>query len=67
MPWLESGGSSLLTLSLAAERAVGRVDAVEAGLTLAHLARVGQTDRRALADVAVGAAPAEEALARRHV
>ena len=42
-------------------------DTPEAGLALSDLTSVGQTDRRAKADVAVGAAPTEVALARRYV
>ena len=58
---------ALLTLSSPAEGAALGVDAREAVLALAHGARVGQADGGAAADVAVGAAPAEEALARGHV
>ena len=57
----------VLTRSAPAQGAAGRVDAAQAAAALAHLARVGQTGGRAVTDVAVGAAPAEEALARGHV
>ena len=59
--------AALGLLSAPAQGAAGRVDAREAVLALAHLARVGQADGRPAADVAVGAAPAEEALAGGHV
>ena len=56
-----------LTLSGAAEGAALGVDAGQAVLADPHGARVGQADGRRVADVAVGAAPAEEVLTRRHV
>lgn len=50
-----------------AESAAGRVRADQVADADAHFARVGQTLGRALADVAVGAARAEEALAAGHI
>jgi len=60
---LETAITGCLLQAAFAERAVLGVETGQLGRTLAHLAGVGQALGRPLADVAVGAAAAEEALA----
>jgi len=67
VPWTVLAGAASRLLSAAAEGAVDGVDARETGVTLAHLARVGQADGVAAADVTVGAAVAVETQTRRDV
>ena len=61
------GPRGKLTFSSFAECSVCRVDAGQTVLALADLARVRQTDRRAVPDIAVCATFTEEAFTGRHV
>lgn len=59
--------TALFLVSPPAEGSIARIDAGQTILAFSDLARVGQTDGRAAADVAVGAAGTEEAFTGWHV